>query len=118
MTSKPLTTKTSAADNAQTQDVPAQLPRLLTENLSRNVCVCYDVPKKDIIEAFHRGAKTVEAISNQTYACQGSGCCKLQVERLVEVLNAHDLSEPAKASEDTKNLETSETEQACSDSIT
>jgi len=72
---------------------PVKLPRLLTENLNRNVCVCYDVPKQDIIDAFKKGAKTVDEISNRTYACQGSGCCKIQVERLVEALNAHDITD-------------------------
>ena len=69
---------------------PDKLPRLLTQNLSRNVCVCYDVPKQDIIDAFKRGAKTFDALSNQTYVCQGSGCCKTQVEKLLVVLKEHD----------------------------
>lgn len=68
------------------------LPRLLTENLNRNLCVCYDVPKQDIIDAFNAGAHTFDAISNQTYACQGSGCCQRQLERLIEVLTEHKLS--------------------------
>lgn len=103
-------------NNTNAPSEPAPLPRLLTENLSRNVCVCYDVPKQDIIEAFHRGAKTVDAISNQTYACQGSGCCKLQVERLVETLNAYDLQpSESESPKDTATQTTlSETEQACS----
>ena len=74
-------------------EMPPPLPRMLTENLSRNLCTCYDVPKKDIIDAFKKGAKTFDAISNQTYACQGSGCCKAQLERLVETLNAHDITD-------------------------
>lgn len=69
---------------------PTEIPRLLTENLERNVCVCYDVPKQEIIDAFKSGAHTFEAISNQTYACQGSGCCQRQVERLIEVLSEHE----------------------------
>ena len=68
------------------------LPRLLTENLSRNLCVCYDVRKQDVINAFTNGARTFEAISNKTYACQGSGCCQQQLERLIEVLAAHEFS--------------------------
>jgi len=69
---------------------PPKLPRELTHNLSRNVCVCYDVPKQDIINAYKAGAHTFEAITNQTYACQGSGCCQRQVERLIEVLSEHE----------------------------
>lgn len=72
---------------------PSEIPRLLTENLSRNVCVCYDVPKQEIIEAFKNGAHTFEEISNQTYACQGSGCCQHQIERLIEVLTEVEAAE-------------------------
>lgn len=63
------------------------LPRELTHNLSRNVCVCYDVSKKEIIETIQQGAKTLEEVSSKTYACQGSGCCIRQVERLIELLS-------------------------------
>ena len=112
MTNKPA----PLSDNMDVPSESAPLPRLLTENLSRNVCVCYDVPKQAIIEAFHRGAKTVDAISNQTYACQGSGCCTRQVERLVETLNTYDVqsSELETPSDANKQTTLSQTEQACS----
>jgi len=44
------------------------------------------VPKIDIINAIVSGATTVEEIKKQTYATMGSGCCKQQVERLIECL--------------------------------
>ncbi|WP_321324145.1 (2Fe-2S)-binding protein [Thiomicrorhabdus sp.] len=65
------------------------LPRELSKNLSRNVCVCYDVPKQEIIDSVLNGAKTLDEVSNQTYACQGSGCCIRQVERLIELVEEH-----------------------------
>lgn len=61
-----------------------KLPKNITRNLSRNLCVCYDVPRKQVIEAILHGAETLEEVSQKTYACQGSGCCVGQVERLIE----------------------------------
>lgn len=61
-----------------------KLPKTITRNLSRNLCVCYDVPRKQVIEAILHGAETLEEVSQKTYACQGSGCCIGQVERLIE----------------------------------
>ena len=63
------------------------LPRSLTQNLERNVCTCYDVSKQQLIEAYHKGAVTFEALTAKTYACQGSACCEKQVQRLIETLN-------------------------------
>lgn len=81
--------KARGLSDGQDLDKSSPLPRVLTENLNRNLCVCYDVPKKEIIEAFKAGAHTFEEISNKTYACQGSGCCQLQLERLIETLTEH-----------------------------
>ncbi|MDX1353261.1 MAG: (2Fe-2S)-binding protein, partial [Thiomicrorhabdus sp.] len=67
----PLSTEPENQDKA--------LPRELTHNLSRNVCVCYDVSKQEIIDTIKQGAKTLEEVSQKTYACQGSGCCIRQV---------------------------------------
>jgi len=61
--------------------------RLLEKNLDRNVCTCYDVTKRTLIDAYMNGAVTFEQLTQRTYACQGSACCQKQVERLVEVLN-------------------------------
>ena len=67
-----------------------ELPRELTKNLDKNLCVCYDVSKQDVIDTIKQGAKTVEEVGNKTYACQGSGCCVRQVERLIELLHPAD----------------------------
>ena len=63
-----------------------KLPPVLRKNLRRNLCTCNDVLKIDIINAIVDGATTVEEIRKKTYATMGSGCCKQQVERLIECL--------------------------------
>jgi len=63
-----------------------KLPSILKKNLDRNLCVCNDVLKRDIISAIVNGATTVEEIKKQTYATMGSGCCTQQVEHLIECL--------------------------------
>ncbi len=63
-----------------------KLPPLLQENLDRNLCTCNEVVKIEVIRAILSGATTVEAIREQTCATDGNGCCRLQVERLIECL--------------------------------
>ena len=63
-----------------------KLPTILKENLDKNLCVCNEVIKMDIINAIVNGATTVGEIKKQTYATMGSGCCTQQVERLIECL--------------------------------
>jgi len=63
-----------------------KLPPILKKNLDRNLCVCNEVLKMDIINAIINGATTVGEIKKQTYATMGSGCCTQQVERLIECL--------------------------------
>lgn len=63
-----------------------KLPRILKKDLDKNLCVCNEVPKIDIINAIVNGATTVAEIKKQTYATMGSGCCIQQVERLIECL--------------------------------
>ena len=65
-----------------------KLPRILKKDLDKNLCVCNEVPKMDIINAIVNGATTVAEIKKQTYATMGSGCCTKQVERLIECLCA------------------------------
>lgn len=64
-----------------------KLPRLLKKNLNKNLCVCNDVPKIDIINAIVNGATSIAEIRKETYATMGSGCCKQDVERLIECLS-------------------------------
>ena len=65
-----------------------KLPDILKNNLDKNLCVCNEVPKIDIINAIVNGATTVEEVKKQTYATMGTGCCTQQVERLIECLCA------------------------------
>ena len=63
-----------------------KLTPVLKMDLDRNLCVCNEVLKMDIINAIVNGATTVEEIKKQTYATEGIGCCTQQVERLIECL--------------------------------
>lgn len=63
-----------------------KLPSILKKNLEKNLCVCNEVPKMDIINAIVDGATTVAEVRKKTYATMGSGCCTQQVERLIEYL--------------------------------
>ena len=65
-----------------------KLPPILKKNLDKNLCVCNEVNKMEIINAIVNGATTVTEIKRQTYATIGSGCCTQQVERLIECLCA------------------------------
>ena len=63
-----------------------KLPPILKKDLDRNLCVCNEVLKMDIINAIVDGAKTLAEVKKQTYATDGNGCCTQQVERLIECL--------------------------------
>jgi len=63
-----------------------KLPPILKMDLDQNLCTCNEVPKMDIIDAIVNGATTVEEVQKQTYATDGIGCCKRQVQRLIECL--------------------------------
>jgi NAD(P)H-nitrite reductase large subunit len=66
----------------------ARLPEILKRNLERNLCVCNEVPKIDVIRAIAQGANTREKVCAKTYASDGNGCCRRQIEDLLECLNA------------------------------
>jgi len=66
------------------------LPEVLKKQLNQNLCVCNEVKKLDIIKAIINGATSVDDIKRKTYATMGSGCCKQQVERLIECLSEPD----------------------------
>ncbi|MBL7002610.1 MAG: (2Fe-2S)-binding protein [Gammaproteobacteria bacterium] len=65
-----------------------KLPPILKTNLDKNLCVCNEVPKIDIINVIANGATTVALVKQKTYATMGTGCCTKQVERLIECLCA------------------------------
>jgi NAD(P)H-nitrite reductase large subunit len=62
------------------------LPDIQKIDLNRNLCVCNEVKRIDVIHAIANGAKTLEQVREQTYASDGNGCCKRQVCRLIECL--------------------------------
>lgn len=63
-----------------------KLPDILKKDLEQNLCVCNCVPKIKIIQAIVDGADTLEKVQKTTYASDGNGCCKREVERLLEVI--------------------------------
>ena len=66
-------------------------PDILKNDLDRNLCVCNEVVKSDIIKAITNGATTVEEVQKQTYATDGIGCCTRQGERLIETIHTPDI---------------------------
>ena len=66
-----------------------KLPQILKEDLDKNLCVCNEVNKMDVINAIADGASTLEAVKKITYAADGNGCCTRQVVRLIECI--HDI---------------------------
>jgi bacterioferritin-associated ferredoxin len=63
-----------------------KLPDILKKDLQQNLCVCNSVPKIKIIQTIVDGADTLEKVQKTTYASDGNGCCKREVERLIEVI--------------------------------
>lgn len=63
-----------------------KLPAILQKDLDETLCVCNQVLKVRIIDAIEQGAHTLEAVQRQTGATDGNGCCKRQVQRLIECL--------------------------------
>ena len=65
-----------------------KLPEILKRNIDKNLCVCNEVIKMDVINAIANGATTVEQVRSRTYATGGNGCCTRQVERLIECIHS------------------------------
>ncbi|MDC0407349.1 (2Fe-2S)-binding protein [Candidatus Thioglobus sp.] len=65
-----------------------KLPEILKKKLNKNLCVCNEVKKIDIIKAIAKGANTIMKVRDQTYATGGNGCCTRQVERLIECIHS------------------------------
>jgi len=70
-----------------------KLPEILKKDLEGNLCVCNEVPKITIINAIAEGADTLDKVQQKTYASDGTGCCKRQISRLIEVLHAKELTD-------------------------
>lgn len=53
------------------------------EHLQEQICNCYCVSRAEIMAAIRNGNRRVETISEETYACQGCGGCRFQIEALL-----------------------------------
>lgn len=62
------------------------LPDIQKIDLERNLCVCNEVRRIDVIHAIANGAKSLDAVRERTYASDGNGCCRRQICRLIECL--------------------------------
>ncbi|MBD3755512.1 MAG: (2Fe-2S)-binding protein [Gammaproteobacteria bacterium] len=67
-------------------DALEKLPEILKRNVERNLCVCNEVPKIEVIRAIAEGADSLEAVRQKTYASDGNGCCRRQIADLLECL--------------------------------
>ncbi|MDX1346829.1 MAG: (2Fe-2S)-binding protein [Thiomicrorhabdus chilensis] len=65
---------------------------MMTQNASNSksldqalvqVCSCYDVSHAEVLTAIQEGVKSVEQVSDLTYACQGCGGCRPLIEGLI-----------------------------------
>ncbi|MDG2354304.1 MAG: (2Fe-2S)-binding protein [Gammaproteobacteria bacterium] len=65
-----------------------KLPDILKRNIDKNLCICNEVLKMDVINTIANGATTVEEVRNLTFATGGNGCCTRQVERLIECIHS------------------------------
>ena len=73
-------------NNDISKSILDKLPINLRDNLDKNLCVCNEVPKRKIIRAIIDGATTLADIKKKTYATMGAGCCKQQVEKLIDCI--------------------------------
>lgn len=65
-----------------------QLPDILKKDLEDNLCVCNEVQKIKIIQAIAEGADSLDEVCQKTYATDGNGCCKRQVQRLIDAIHS------------------------------
>ena len=64
-----------------------RLPDYHRENLHKNLCICNEVPKIKVIKAIVEGASSVAEVRKKTYASDGNGCCRVQIEFLIGYLS-------------------------------
>jgi len=67
----------------------AILPEVLTRDLDQPLCVCNQVIKRAVIEAIAAGADSLQKVQQRTYASDGTGCCKRQVQALIDAIHAN-----------------------------
>lgn len=88
------------------QNALNKLPEILTRDLERNLCNCNEVLRIDVIKAIDEGADTLEKVRQKTYASDGNGCCKRQVQRLLDCLAEDKDKGTPTASENKTNVPT------------
>lgn len=66
-----------------------RLPELLKRDLDQPLCVCNQVIKRTVIAAIAEGADSVQQVQQHTYASDGTGCCKRQIQALIDAIHAH-----------------------------
>lgn len=71
----------------------AILPDLLKRDLDQPLCVCNQVIKRTIIEAIAQGADSLQKVQQQTYASDGTGCCKRQIQALIDTIHHREQTE-------------------------
>jgi len=73
-----------------TDEALAKLPELLKRDLDQPLCVCNQIIKSVVIEAIAEGADTLQKVQQQTFASDGTGCCKRQIQSLIDAIYARD----------------------------
>jgi NAD(P)H-nitrite reductase large subunit len=68
----------------------SKLPELLKRDLDQPLCVCNQIIKRAVIKAIAEGADTLQKVQQQTFASDGTGCCKRQVQALIDVIYSKD----------------------------
>jgi len=76
----------TAIMNIPSDDRLARLPEHHLNSLQKNLCVCNEVPKINVVNAILEGATTVPKVRELTGASDGNGCCRLQIEFLIKYL--------------------------------
>lgn len=69
------------------EEALSRLPDLLKLDLEQPLCVCNQVIKSDVIKAIADGAQTLQQVQQQTYASDGTGCCKRQIQALIKAIH-------------------------------
>lgn len=64
-----------------------QLSDIQKKDMESNLCVCNEVPKVEVIQAIAEGADSLDKVCAKTYATDGNGCCKRQVQRLIDAIH-------------------------------
>jgi len=73
-----------------TDEALAKLPELLKRDLDQPLCVCNQIIKSVVIEAIAEGGDTLQKVQQQTFASDGTACCKRQIQSLIDAIYARD----------------------------